>query len=154
MDWKEILTWSGSGLLLILSFIKLPKIEVNLWGWLAKTIGKHFNDAIAQKIDAVDKKVTDVNIRLDTFEESFTSYKAEMEEEAIRGARQRILLFNDELLHDVRHTQEHFNEILFDIDNYEDYCRTHPDYSNNRAIISIKNIKSVYEKCCREKLFI
>ena len=31
MELKDILTWSGTGLLLILSFIKIPKIELDLW---------------------------------------------------------------------------------------------------------------------------
>ena len=44
------------------------------------------------------------------------------------------------------HTREHFIEILAIIDAYEDYCRSHPDYKNNRCICAVANIKRVYNE--------
>lgn len=44
------------------------------------------------------------------------------------------------------HTREHFIEILAVIDAYEDYCRSHPDYKNNRCICAVANIKRVYNE--------
>ena len=29
---------------------------------------------------------------------------------------------------------------------YEDYCRSHPDYKNNRCICAVANIKRVYNE--------
>ena len=57
-----------------------------------------------------------------------------------------ILRFNDELIDDKHHTREHFIEILAIIDAYEDYCRSHPDYKNNRCICAVANIKRVYNE--------
>ena len=31
-------------------------------------------------------------------------------------------------------------------DAYEDYCRSHPDYKNNRCICAVANIKRVYNE--------
>ena len=42
--------------------------------------------------------------------------------------------------------EEHFIEILAVIDAYEDYCRSHPDYKNNRCICAVANIKRVYNE--------
>ena len=58
--------------------------------------------------------------------------------------RVRILRFADELLQGEPHIQEHFNEILEDITEYNRYCSTHPDFPNDKAAISIGHIENVY----------
>ena len=58
--------------------------------------------------------------------------------------RAKILAFNTELLRGIDHTREDFIEALAEIDQYESYCRTHPDYKNNRAKYAIANIGRVY----------
>ena len=69
-------------------------------------------------------------------------------------ARYRILRFNDELLHDQRHTKEHFDQVLGDITRYESFCSGHPEYENNKAAMAIKNIKRVYQKCSADNDFL
>ena len=66
----------------------------------------------------------------------------------------RILRFNDEILHDQRHTKEHFDQILDDVTRYEKFCKDHPEYENNKAILAIENIKRVYKKCTDESAFL
>ena len=68
--------------------------------------------------------------------------------------RYRILRFNDEILHEQRHTKEHFDQILDDITRYEKYCDEHPEYENNKATLAIKNVKKVYQKCSDENSFL
>lgn len=68
--------------------------------------------------------------------------------------RYRILRFNDEIIQEVRHTKEHFDQILEDIDNYEKFCKNNPDFPNNKAVLAIKNIKDVYDKCVEENDFL
>ena len=46
-----------------------------------------------------------------------------------------------------KHSKEHFDEILEDIDEYEDYCRDHEDYENNKAVLAINTIKEEYTYC-------
>lgn len=60
--------------------------------------------------------------------------------------RQRILQFNNELLRDIPHTKEDFTEVLAEIDTYERYCATHPNYKNNRAVHAIAHISKVYDE--------
>lgn len=69
-------------------------------------------------------------------------------------SRYRILRFNDEILHDEKHTKEHFDQILDDITRYEKYCDEHPEYENNKAVLAIENIERVYKKCSDENLFL
>ncbi len=60
-------------------------------------------------------------------------------------ARSRILRFGDEVRREILHTEEHWIDILLDIDRYEDYCDAHPNYENNRATHTIQYLKNVYD---------
>ena len=42
-------------------------------------------------------------------------------------------------------SHEYFTDVLVEIDDYERYCETHPEYRNNRAVLAIANIKRVYK---------
>lgn len=70
------------------------------------------------------------------------------------ASRYRILRFNDEILHEQKHTKEHFDQILDDITRYEKYCEEHPEYENNKAVLAIENVERVYKKCSDENLFL
>lgn len=63
------------------------------------------------------------------------------------NSRTRILRFDDELYEKRDHTAEYFMQILSEIDVYEDYCRQHPEYENNRAVEAIRHIREVYRYC-------
>ncbi len=126
MTVKEMLETSG-GILFILSvLVQIAPIELNPWSALARYIGRALNREMMEKIE---------------------------EDEAIT-ARYRIIRFNDELRHDVKHTEEHFNQLIDDIKTYENYCQSHPDFPNGKAVFSVSNIKKIYEKCVDEDLFI
>ena len=69
--------------------------------------------------------------------------------------RQRILRFNADLMRgDNCYTHEYFVDVLRDIDEYEDFCRSHPGYKNNRAVMAIANIKRVYEQHEKDEDFL
>ena len=70
-----------------------------------------------------------------------------------KDARRRILRFNDELLNNIRHSQEYFNDILDDIDTYEKYCKAHDEFKNNRTVMATENIRRVYQNCLIEHDF-
>lgn len=41
MDLLDIAKYAGGGIVVILlGFIKIPKIELNIWNWLGRTIGR------------------------------------------------------------------------------------------------------------------
>lgn len=130
-----------TGIIFVLSiFIKIPKIEVNIWGWIARKIGNAMNHDIFIEVNQI-KNNLDAHVRKD-------------EADKVSFSRKRILRFNDELLHTVYHSREHFVEILSDIDDYEDYCDAHQDYPNNRANLAIENIKRIYSECLKENKFL
>lgn len=59
-------------------------------------------------------------------------------------ARTHILRFDDELINGIDHSKEYFSQQLQDIDTYEAYCKLHPDFRNNYAVIASEHIKKVY----------
>lgn len=60
----------------------------------------------------------------------------------------------DETIHGVRHTKEHFDQILRDITNYEQYCKDHPRFENNTTVLTSQRIKDIYEDCLAKADFL
>lgn len=120
----------------VMSLVEVSPIKINPWGW----IGKVLNKDILNKLEIVEQNVAEV--------------KREVWESSAVTSRYRILRFDDEILHDIKHSKEHFDQILLDIDVYEKFCEEHPDFKNNLAVMAIKHIKTVYEKCSRENSFL
>ena len=69
-------------------------------------------------------------------------------------ARRRILQFADEIRRGIRHSMEHFNDILDDITYYTTYCNDHPKFQNDKAVRSIQRIEEVYDECMRNNDFL
>lgn len=140
MELTDVYKYTGLGVVLVLSiFIKIPKLELNVWGWLGKAVGNALNKGVIERLDKTDEKIDKLQSDLDAH--------IKVEEVAkIDAARKEILKFNDELLANRKHSLESFDETLKLIDIYEDYCDKNPGYSNNKALLSIDNIKRVYKK--------
>ena len=139
MSIKEILLNGGGVLLVLLTVIQIAPIKVNPWSAIARLLGKAINADVLKELDDVKgevketQKTLDEHIRMD-------------DERNADSHRQRILAFNNELLRDIPHTEEDFIEVLGEIDFYEDYCKTHPEYKNNRAIHAIAHIEKIYDE--------
>lgn len=127
MNLHEIRTGGGVSLFVLLTLIQIVPIKVNPWSRIARAIGNALNGG-------------DVMARLEEHIRIDDERDADMH-------RYRILRFNTEILHKVRHTEEEFNEILYSIKRYERYCDDHPEYENNRAVLAIENIERVYKEC-------
>jgi hypothetical protein len=144
MDLFEINNLAQGGvvglLIVLIGMIKIPKIELNIWNLIGRTIGRSINKEVLEQMNRLSKEVDIL--------------QKEEELERARQARQRILRFNDEILFNKRHSKEHFDEILDDIDTYEAYCEAHEDYENNKAVLAISTIREVYKECLRDHDFL
>lgn len=126
MSLSELIAGGGGVLLALLTIIQIAPIKVNPWSKIARSIGHAMNVEIMDKLN--ESEATD--------------------------ARYRIIRFDDEVRHHVKHTEEHFNQIMTDIDEYERYCSTHPHYKNSKAVMAIKNVRRIYQKCRKENSFL
>lgn len=84
--------------------------------------------------------------QLDRVQRTLDNHIKEDEDDKARNQRYRILRFYDEMCEHRRHSESHFEDILDDIDNYEEYCNRHPDFRNSRGHIAMKNIQATYDK--------
>lgn len=132
MALKEILLGGSGGLIVLLTLLQVAPIKVNPWSAVARAIGRAINAEVLAE-------VKETRSRLDAHIAADEEYNADTR-------RTRILRFNNELVRDIPHTREDFIDILADIDDYEDFCRKHPDYKNNRAVHAIANIGRVYDE--------
>lgn len=126
----------GVFVIIIMSLLEVSKIKINPWSF----IGNLLNKGVISKMEKIEKDVAEV--------------KKEIGENTATSSRYRILRFDDEILHNTKHTKEHFDQILLDIDVYEKFCDNHPDFKNNLAVMAIKHIKQVYQKCSSENSFL
>ena len=83
------------------TIVQVAPIKCNPWSWLAKAIGRAINAEVIQKVDKLEGDLKKI--------------KEHSEERAAKSCRIRILRFGDEILHDVHHSKEHFDQILQDI---------------------------------------
>ena len=107
--------------IVLLSLVEIAPIKINPWS------------ALMQQCQ------TETRQRLDEHIEKDDTQTASL-------WRTQILRFNDELLHDRRHTKEHFDEILGTIKDYEGYCSTHKNFPNGKCVHAIDNINRVYDE--------
>lgn len=71
-----------------------------------------------------------------------------------RSARRRILRTNDEIYNHVKHSREFFDDVLEDVNAYENFCRRNPDFRNGKAALAIENIERVYRECMKDGSFL
>lgn len=129
---KQIALGGGGVLLILMTLIQITPIKLNPWSWLGKKIGRAINGEVLSKVDDLSQELAD--------------HKAKSEERHATLCRAHILRFGDEVLHGVPHSKEGYDNILLDIDSYEEYCDAHPAYKNNVALATIANIKRMYQK--------
>lgn len=105
------------------------------------------DDQSAGKLDAISTEVQSVKSTLTAHIETDAEADA-------KQARRRIIDFSDECRRGTRHSEEHFDNVLEDIDAYEKYCAAHPQFENRKAVQSIRFIVEIYDECKRKNDFI
>ena len=137
---KQILLGGGGVLLILMTLVQITPIKINPWSWIARGIGRAINKDVLAEVSTIKVELAD--------------HKAKSEERHATLCRAHILRFGDEVLHGIPHSKEGYDNILLDIDSYEEYCDEHPGYKNNVALATIKNIKRMYQKHLEEDSFL
>ena len=115
---------------------------------LTVIVNRVFNilDRKKDKQDKIISEITAIKNELNKHIEDDEKHRADM-------SRARILRFSDELRRGISHSEESFNNILEDIDNYISYCTQHESvYINSKANAAIRNIKTTHDKCIRGEM--
>ena len=128
------------------TLIEVCPIKINPWSWLFRMLKmlwrsfcRSLNSDVLDKLSALEKGQGATQAQL----EKHIAMDDEREADKVRAS---ILHFNNELLREIPHTKEEFVEILAKIDWYNDFCDTHKDYRNRRAVHAIANIERIYDE--------
>ena len=122
------------------TIIQVSPIKWNPWTSLARWIGRAINGEVIQEVKELKQKVEQMD--------------HDAGERRAKDARARVLRFGDELLHDDKHSKEHFDDILQDITEYEKYCDKHREFENDRMKLTAQKIKETYKRCWEEHSFL
>ena len=140
MNAKEILMLGGGGLVVLLTLVEITPIKINPWSAIGRWLGRIICGEMLEQLVEVKAQLREL--------------KKDTGERAAKDCRVRILRFGDEIRHHVRHSKEHFDQILLDITEYEQYCKDHEDFVNGMTLLTTKLIKETYSRCLREDDFL
>lgn len=104
-------------------------------------------DRKADKQEEIVRELRAVKVNLTEHIESNAQSEA-------KQARRRIIDFSDECRRGVKHSEEHFENLLEDIDAYRRYCTNNPRFENSKAVTSTKFIIDCYDRAKRTNDFI
>lgn len=158
VDIGELLSKYGLWVIAVLTLLQISPIKINPWSWFGKLIGRFFGwlgKRIGKAINGeVIADLVDIKLELTELKEHDKRQDATRDRDKALDARRRILRFADEVRRKEKHSAEHFHNVLDDITYYKNYCKTHDDFENDRANLSIKRIEAVYEDCDRNNSFL
>lgn len=109
---------------------------------------------MGKEIGTVKTEMSGVNKEIKGIKKDVADIREEAKEREATSRRVRILEFGDEILHNVDYSKEHWDNVLRDITEYENYCDAHPHYMNHVAKATIKHIKNMYDKHLDEDSFL
>lgn len=140
METQEWVKWGAAAIVALMSLIQISPIKINPWTAIGRWIGRAINGELIEKVDNLEKRIEIVDAKHD--------------ESEAKSARVRILRFGDELYQGKRHSKEHFENILADITEYDQYCREHPEFKNERTKVTESVILKKYQECTEKRSFL
>jgi hypothetical protein len=121
------------------AFIEITPIKINPLSALLKWIGRAINGEVMAEVKQLKKELNEM--------------KETEDMRNAKAARSRVLRFGDELNHEVHHTKEHFDDVLRDITDYNNYCASHPNFENDQMHETAAYVKSIYRECLKNHSF-
>jgi len=117
MSVQDVLV-GGGAVAVLMTLVQITPVKINPWSSIGKalkaacrSLGKGLNGDVIERLDRMETIQTQTREKLDAHIRIDDERNADMH-------RARILQFNTELLKDGKHTEEDFNEILYNIDCY------------------------------------
>ena len=137
-----------TGLVVILSiFVEITPIKINPISSFLAWVGKKTNTELTDRVEALDKKVSKLETKVTNLEDSNDERNAVL-------CRVRILRFGDEIRRGQTHSQDSWDQVFSDMDDYEAYCQSHPLFKNNKTVVTQGKIREEYSRCVDENDFL
>lgn len=113
-----------------------------------------FIEFLIRRKDEKSSRWTEILDAIDGLKKEIVGIDERFDKENADNARRNILSFDDELRRGMDHSEESYNQILEDVNYYSRYCKSHPEYENNKASNAIRHINDVYQRVKAENKFI
>lgn len=126
-------------ILLVLSCIKLPKYELNIWEIFIQKINK----PTVEKLENLESRIENIDSKLQ-------QHITQDEYDEMDHIRSKILNYASLLKRGVVLTSEQYDNAAECIDRYKQYCLSHPKYPNTKAETSIEYLEEEYRKFYRD----
>lgn len=104
--------------------------------------------------DTKKGKDNKVIMAIEKINDHLTELDERMAKERADDSRRNIIIFDDEIRRKLGHSEESFNQVNEDITHYTEYCRSHANYQNSKAVAAIQNIRETYRQAKKEDAFI
>lgn len=142
-DMQDLFTLTIFGM----TIIQVVPIKINPWSAIARWLGSVLNADINRKVDTLSEDIKQVRDENEDFRKLYEQNQA-----IIR--RYHIVRFGDEISRGIDHSEENFQQVLSDIDEYERYCASHPNFKNNQTVVTTKLIVDTYQERLKKRDFI
>lgn len=139
---------------IITSIVQIAPIEINPWSCLFDWFGSHINKSLKKDINKLQDSIQELDTKLESQEQKIDSLNKEVGDNNAINSRYRIIRFADEIMCNMGHSQDHYDQIFVDIDIYEKYCKEHPEFVNNKGQNAISLIQESYSNCVKEHSFL
>ena len=149
-------TTSFWGIVVFLTSIGIelvPKFKWCPWSTLIKWIGSRFNAKIDEKMDTVRGELKVLDKKIDRVQSELDKHVSESEAKTLEDTRRDILDFANACMNGRKHTQEQFNYVIGQCDNYEKYMKTN-DVPNGVITDAIKEIHRINQKCMQNNSYL
>ena len=135
---QNLIWLSGAIAVLITTIVQGLSSKYKPWTYIAIQIGKAINKETLEKLDGLEKKVSEI-------EKHDKEQDEKDKEEKAKAARRRILRYADEVRRKEKHSEEYFNDILEDITFYKKYCDDYPLFKNEKSVMAIDAVEKAYK---------
>jgi phosphoribosylaminoimidazole-succinocarboxamide synthase len=120
------------------SIFDIAPIKINPWTSLLKSISGIIHKSLYENIAKIEVTLADTNREIE-------SLNKRLELIEIEAIKRRIVSFGNEVSQDMyRINKEAYDLALDDITAYDRYCKSHPDYINNKTSMNTKIILERY----------
>lgn len=147
------------GILIVIgTLIKINPLKIDPIGhisnWMVSTITKDLSEKIDKMNNKIDENNKRVQKQIDSIESKIDKIDYTIDENKAVEARTRILRFGDEVSHGKNHSRDHFQQVLLDITNYNNYCLNHKEFKNDMTKMTAERIKEDYMTRDRNNSFL
>lgn len=140
MRTEDFIWLTGAAAVVLTTLVQKVSTKYKPWSWLAQQFGKAVNKEMLDKLDTLQNKVNEL-------EKMDKQQNEERDKDNALEARRRILRFADECRRKEKHSEEYFNNVLEDINDYKKYCHEHETFENEKAVIAISIIEMAFKHC-------